>query len=209
MPYRALASLSLAALLVLASAPAQAEEDEPVAARGVQVGVGSGVFFVPRYEGPFASADVQASVPVAIDVGVFVSRNIELGGFGQIAAVLTPRDHDPPYGHADGLDARFGGTLRYHAAPRARFDPWVGFSLGVETFSMDRGDVKGVGVLGLALAGFDWRVTDHFAFGPQIGGGPTVGSSTWILHTHGGDLSTASAFGMLSGSLGARAIVSF
>ena len=202
---------SVCLALVIAAPLAHAEEDGAVPPRDVSVGVGSGAFFVPRWEGPFARADVQASVPVGVDVGVFVSRHVELGGFGQLAVVLTPKDAALPasFQHADGIDARFGAVVRYHVAPRARLDPWLGASVGFESFSMDRGDVKGVGVFALALAGMDLRVADKLALGPTVGFGPTVGSSSYVTHTHGGDQSAANAFGMFSGTVGARAVVSF
>jgi hypothetical protein len=84
---------------------------------------------------------VTGMVPIQLDVGYWVHRNILVGGYFQAAPALLSANQQNTCSNLRQQDAsvacsladyRLGIQGQYHFLPAERFDPWVGLGLGFE-----------------------------------------------------------------------------
>jgi hypothetical protein len=144
---------------------ASEEATSPLPERRITLTASGGAMVVPSVvalsDSAFDATGHVFVVPIAIDVGLFVSGALELNGFAQLA-FATPF----ATGDLGGTDLRAGGGARLHFHPREAIDPWLGWSLGAEHYALGR-TFYGTGVVVSPITlGLDCRLGNGLAIGP-------------------------------------------
>jgi hypothetical protein len=188
-PYQArgaaIAAVGLALALVAASA-----EAAPV---GVDLGLRVG-YAIPLGDAGFSPASgrsvplsdlIPGMVPIQLDAGYWIHRNILLGAYFQFAPGLLPSDlkqlcdgarpQDPSI-VCENVDYRAGLQGQFHFLPGQGLDPWVGLGLGFEWMTQRIADADASVVSTLTgfefahfQAGLDIHASDAFRLGPWLG----------------------------------------
>lgn len=118
---------------------------------------------------------VSGKIPLQLDAGYFVTRNLYLGGSFQYALGLLAEDCSEPVSCSVSV-MRFGLNADYHFQPREKLDPWVGLGVGYERLSLSSSiTVEGMSAsASLAASGFEFASL-HGGADYQIAGDLFVG----------------------------------
>lgn len=122
---------------------------------------------------------VAVHVPIIIDIGGKVSKNVFLGGYLGLSFGGAGGDAADT---CDALNAscasagfRFGAQVHYQFQPAEKMNPWIGYGIGFESlaFVQSRNDQEaalGVGGFEFAhlMAGLDFRLSHGFGIGPFV-----------------------------------------
>jgi hypothetical protein len=168
-----------------AAAPPATKEDPPAARTGFQMALRAGYMMPFGKAAAATGGDMSDSFTsegeLLLDVGAKIFKNVFLGGYvgiglggtsGQLTAMCSDADLS-----CSTRTMRGGVEVQYHFAPRARYNPWVGYGLGTEE-SLYRAQSRVDGsTLNASLGGFEFA---HLMAGLDvrlskgIGIGPTV-----------------------------------
>jgi opacity protein-like surface antigen len=171
--------ISIASVLsiLVVHASARADEEKPKSDAPKESGFEGGARIgggVPLGKLAGDAQDISEAVPGAIplwlDLGYRVNRNIFVGGYFQYAFLLTK--NCPSGTSCSGSDVRFGAQAHYHFAPDG-IDPWVGAGIGYEIFSVSQSagtqsvsaTASGMEFVNLMM-GVDFKVSDAVHLGP-------------------------------------------
>lgn len=167
--------LRLFAGLLIANLPAPA-----MAGAQLELGVLSGISF------PFGQAvggesikdTTPPMVPIELDAGLRFSPMLFVGIFGRLGLATSSSPHEPDCYLCVGHVIMLGVEARFHLAPAASVDPWLGLGLGLEL----PGDIiksgarpdepllrRTSGPMLELEAGLDFPFGDHVAVGPWLG----------------------------------------
>ena len=129
--------------------------------------------------GASLSDSVSGRIPIWVDAGYKINRNIYVGAFFQYGLMFVNTDKNANC-KASGVscsahDIVIGVNAHYHIMPEAVFDPWVGLGFGYEIagFSQSAGtqtvdsSAKGLQFVSFQ-AGGDYKVTPAFGIGPFL-----------------------------------------
>ncbi|MBI2390363.1 MAG: hypothetical protein HYV09_12305 [Deltaproteobacteria bacterium] len=165
-----------------AAAPAAAAPAAEPAAEGKESGlevgarVGYGIPMGNAAEGSKMSDAFNGKIPLWLDVGYRLNRNIYVGGFFQYGIGLM---NDDKCKDCSGSVMRFGVNAQYHIMPTQKFDPWVGVGVGYEIATLSSkttvlgqtfeasSSTKGLEFINLQ-AGGDYKVSPDFGIGPFL-----------------------------------------
>jgi hypothetical protein len=161
-----------------AAPPAKTEDGEmPGSESGLRFGARLG-YQLPLGDAaessPLSDA-VGGGVPIWLDIGYRINRNIYIGGTFNYA-FLGGGDKGafcPTGADCSASQIRFGVMGAYHILPTAQFDPWIGVGLGYEILNLSASaggksvdfSVTGIEFLNLQLGG-DYRATENIRVGP-------------------------------------------
>jgi small nuclear ribonucleoprotein (snRNP)-like protein len=152
---------------------------ELAARTGFQMALSTG------YSLPLGSADnslsqsdfVSGQVPVLLEIGGKTSRHLFFGvysgvAFGGAGGALSSTCSLSGVS-CSSLDLRFGAEIQVHFLPDARFNPYLGYGVGLESTSVSASSsatsasVTALGVeLGRFTLGGDFRLSHYFGLGP-------------------------------------------
>ncbi len=143
------------------------------------------------YSIPFGTADsaplssvVQGMVPVGVEMGWFLNRNLYIGGYFLYGfGIATNVNNDEcsnldSEGNQESCSAtmlRFGVVADWHFRPTTSIDPWVGGGLGYDIINLEATDqAEGTLDESVALHGFivsvesgvDFKPLSYFGLGP-------------------------------------------
>lgn len=165
----------------------------PVAQTGFQMAFRTG-FAVPLGSvadddalgfAPFGSADmsdtVSTHVPLIVDIGGKLSKNVFLGGylglaFGGVGGTSADRCDRGGF-DCSSAGFRFGAQVHYQFLPAEKMNPWVGYGIGFESLALVAENERtgqdtafGVGGFEFAhiMAGLDFRLSHGFGIGPFL-----------------------------------------
>jgi hypothetical protein len=163
-----------------ASALSSEELTKPVRAKGRigpefavsgNVGLGAGYVYKDGRSPAGTPEDLKitdsakVSIPVLAEVGFRATPHFYVGVWGSWEKVFTKNNE---ISCPDGFDCntqqwRFGPEVRYHFAPEAGFDPWIGLGVGLEILkSHVEGETQVPVAPGVVVpARVDTRVTDR------------------------------------------------
>lgn len=119
------------------------------------------------------SDGTSGQIPIWLDVGYMVTRNIMVGAYGQYGIAFVK---DCPTGFScSGSDIRIGLQGQYHISPAEKIDPWLGVGIGYEIASLKAtagsqevsSTLKGMEYLNLQ-GGADFKVSPAFGIGPFL-----------------------------------------
>lgn len=154
--------------------------------RGVEAAVGisggGGVGKLADVRDGDMSGFIDEIHPVWVDLGYRISEHFFVGIYGQLGFGTTGPELAGPCGSMSGLDCgvyshRLGIETQVHLVPNGTFDPWIGYGLGFEWFStyiVDGSNENTFTASGFEFGNFqlglDFRLVDHFFFGPVLSG---------------------------------------
>lgn len=162
--------------------PAPTTDDAPTPPRahtGLQLGLRTGVA-VPFGEvesGARMSDSFTPQVPIIADLGIKVAPDLFLGAYFGVS-VGGVGDTVKQGCDAVGVDCtavgvRFGIQAQYHFNPDGKWNPWIGYGIGLELLgaSGSKNDDKfDAGLVGVEfahfMAGADYRVNEVVGLGP-------------------------------------------
>jgi hypothetical protein len=171
------------AFAVIATVSLSAHAEPPKAREGFQMAVRTGVAL------PFGDADKSVSmsdistaqVPLLIDLGGKLGRNVFLGayvGFGFGGASRGLVDDMCEVGNVTcvTVSVRLGAQVQYHFRPAESVNPWLGYGIGFESFgvgasrsgSPDRTAVLVGPEFAHLMGGVDFRLGKVFGIGPFV-----------------------------------------
>jgi len=110
-----------------------------------------------------------ADIPIWLDAGYFVLRQLMLGIYAQYAIVAGGHNFT-----GSGSDIRIGIQAQYYPLETGVLNPWVGLGVGYEmlkttaTFGNETVDLKGFEFAHLQ-AGLDFRLGKYIGLGPLVG----------------------------------------
>lgn len=156
--------------------------DAPPARVGFQIGIRTGVA-VPLgnvYDGAKMSDTWGVQIPLVVDIGGKISRNVFLGGylgfgFGGAGGV-TGNDCERRNRSCGAFRFDLGFMFQYHFIPDGSVNPWLGLGLGYELNQIGIGNGNattttsygGVNFLQF-LFGIDFRINRTVGLGPFMG----------------------------------------
>lgn len=119
------------------------------------------------------SDGISGAVPIWLDLGYMVTRNIMVGAYGQYAFAFLKNCQAGADCSASGY--RLGIQGQYHVSPTEKINPWVGVGLGYENISVSRsmagqetkGSYSGMEYVNLQ-AGADFKVSPTVGIGPFL-----------------------------------------
>jgi hypothetical protein len=182
---RRMAPLGLSAWLGLGGASARAEQvegREPAAAPaadtggtleiGLRLGYGVPLGKTSDADDAELSKVYGGKIPIWLDAGALLTRNIMVGLYGQYAPALMADDFCSD-GDCSGNVIRFGLQGHYRLSPGESTNPWVGVGIGYEIASAKRevggvsfsGSTSGIEFVNLQ-GGADFELSRGFDVGP-------------------------------------------
>jgi hypothetical protein len=175
----ALAFASVTGFAAQASAQDTTPPDAPPAHTGFQLALRTGVAvpFGEVEKGATMSDSFTPQVPIIGDVGIKVAPDLFLGAyvgvsFGGVGDTVK-QGCDAVGVDCTAVGVRFGIQAQYHFIPDGKWNPWVGYGIGLEllTASGSKNDDKlHAGLFGVEyahfMAGVDYRVSEVFGIGP-------------------------------------------
>lgn len=161
-----------------AEAPATPTEPEAVGETSagkfvLGLRLGYGIPMGDATKGNPLSDGTSGQIPIWLDVGYMVTRNIMVGAYGQYGIAFVK---DCPSGAScSGSDIRIGLQGQYHISPAEKIDPWLGVGIGYEIASLKAtaggqeasSTTKGMEYLNLQ-GGADFKVSPAFGIGPFL-----------------------------------------
>jgi hypothetical protein len=152
--------------------PAPAPVDSPPARHGLvlalrPLGVGLPMGNVAK-DSPMTDLTV-ADIPIWLDAGYMVLRQLMLGIYAQYAIVAGGHNFT-----GSGSDIRLGIQAQYYPVDTGLLNPWVGLGVGYEmlktsaTFGNQSVDLKGFEFAHLQV-GLDFRLGRYIGLGPLVG----------------------------------------
>lgn len=118
---------------------------------------------------------VGLQVPLHLDIGAKPNKHVFIGGYVSLGLGLASgalaKDCDRLGRDCRSLSFRLGAQIHYAIAPDERFNPWVGYGLGISR--LDVGD-SGLDVgfrgfdFGRFMAGLDVRLSRTIGLGPFV-----------------------------------------
>jgi outer membrane protein W len=121
------------------------------------------------------SDGVSGQIPIWLDVGYMVTKNIMVGLYGQYGIVSMADNTCVSGADCSASDMRFGVQGQYHIMPTEKINPWVGLGVGYEILSWTvkaggaEGNVKYKGMEFVNIqGGADFKVTPGIGIGPFL-----------------------------------------
>jgi outer membrane protein len=123
---------------------------------------------------------VSGVLPIWLDLGYMVTRNIMVGLYGQYGFGFTKSKFKDSFGvpsaaSTSASDIRFGAQAQYHLMPGQSMNPWFGLGFGYELGSVTAslsGHEMTVSARGFEYVNFqgglDFRVTSFLGIGPFL-----------------------------------------
>ncbi len=181
--------------LVAAADPTTATATDPNDT-GFAFGLRGGVAFpFGRVNGRPIQDVITNSVPVTVDVGVFVTAHLYLGVlgmFGFVAASSADTTTCPSNAGCTARRWRFGALAAWHFRPRSVINPYVGIGIAYDLVNLTATDTKtGDVVQSSALQGFEFvnvttgieiRPKPFWGFGPYVDGSAGIYAPSFNIH---------------------------
>jgi hypothetical protein len=167
----------------IATVSLSAQAEPPKAREGFQMALRTGVAL------PFGDADKSVSmsdistaqVPLLIDLGGKLGRNVFLGAYVGFAVGGASRGFledmcDQGNVSCATVSVRLGAQVQYHFMPAEQVNPWLGYGIGVESLGLgasrsgspDRTVALGGFEFAHLMGGFDFRLGKVFGIGPFV-----------------------------------------
>jgi outer membrane protein W len=150
--------------------------------------------------GTSLSDAISGRIPIWVDAGYKINRNIYVGAFFQYGIMFVNKDKNPGCNQGGAScsahDIVLGVNAHYHIMPEAVFDPWVGVGFGYEILGASTtlngqsqdSSIKGFQFVSLQ-AGGDYKVTPAFGIGPFLSF--SLGQYSTASATQGGNTVSA------------------